>query len=132
MKLLIIFSLALCILADTCGGNCPIGNFPECFCGTSPSPQNIPFWCYKYIWNQTCCICIAGHESGGNANAIEYHNDGTYNIGLWQINSTFWGRCNGGTAPCFPSNNLNCAIDVYQKGGNTFKLWPTAARCGCA
>jgi hypothetical protein len=42
-----------------------------------------------------------------------------------------WGQCNGGRAPCDPTQNLNCAIKVYGWGGNTWKLWSTHTACGC-
>jgi hypothetical protein len=29
---------------------------------------DIAAWCSKYTgWDQSCCKCIAAHESGGNA-----------------------------------------------------------------
>ena len=71
-------------------------------------------------------------ESGGNANAINYNSNGSYDVGLWQINDFNWKECNQGKAPCDPYQNLNCAIKVYKWGKNSFKFWSTAAGCGCA
>ena len=132
MKLVIFLALAICIMANSCGGNCPSGGCPSCLCGTTTSPQSISFWCSKYTWNQSCCQCVMNKESGGNANALNYNTNGSYDVGLWQINQMNWGQCNGGSVPCDPTKNLNCAIDVYKWGGNTFKLWSTGAGCGCA
>ena len=72
------------------------------------------------------------NESGGNANALNYNTNGSYDVGLWQINQMHWGQCNGGSAPCDPTKNFNCAINVYKWGGNTFKLWSAGLGCGCA
>lgn len=71
------------------------------------------------------------HESSGNANALNYNTDSSTDVGLWQINTVNWGQCNGGNAPCDLNANLNCAIKVYGWGGNTWRLWSTAAGCGC-
>lgn len=131
MKSLIIFSLALCAIANYCSGNCPSGLCPICLCGTASSPQSISYWCSKYTWNQACCQCIVSHESGGNANAINYESDGSYDVGLWQINQINWGQCNGGNIPCTPQSNLNCAINSYNWAGNSWKLWAAASQCGC-
>ena len=118
-------------LADSCGGNCPSGRCANCYCGNTTNVVNIGQWCSMYSWNQVCCKCIASHESGGNANAVNLNQDGSYDVGLWQINDYNWGQCSGGAAPCDPNTNLNCAIKVYQWGGNTWNLWSTHTGCGC-
>ena len=41
-----------------------------------------------------------------------------------------WNSCSGGNAPCDVATNLQCAIDVYRWGGNSFKLWSTCHVCG--
>ena len=69
------------------------------------------------------------HESGGNENAANENSNGSFDIGLWQINSMNWDSCSGGKAPCDPNTNLECAIKVYQWGGNTWKLWSTCTVC---
>ena len=127
--------LTLCLsplFADTCGGNCPSNDCSSCPCGTQSSPQDIASWCSQYSWDQSCCECIVNHESGGNANAANQNNNGSFDVGLFQINDVNWGQCSGGAAPCDVQSNLQCAIKVYQWGSNSFKLWSTAAGCGCA
>ena len=118
--------------ANTCGGNCPGNACTTCLCGTTANQQNIATWCAKYSWSQSCCQCIVQKESAGNANAQNHNSNGSDDIGLWQINDFNWGQCNNGNAPCDPTQNLNCAIKVYQWGGNTWKNWATASACGCA
>ena len=134
MKSSVIFLsiLVISVLGITCGGNCPSNDCVSCPCGTTPSPQNINYWCSQYSWSQSCCQCIVNHESGGNANALNYNVDNSYDVGLFQINQVNWGQCNGGNTPCDLNANLQCAIDVWQWGGNSFRYWSTAAGCGCA
>lgn len=64
-------------------------------------------------------------ESGGNGNAMNQNTDGSFDVGLWQVNTQNWNSCSGGSPPCDPSTNLGCAIDVWRWGGGTFKLWST-------
>jgi Lysozyme like domain len=71
------------------------------------------------------------HESDGNAHALNYNSNGSYDVGLWQINDSNWKSCSGGKAPCTPSANLACAKDVFRWGGNTWKFWSTCSVCGC-
>jgi hypothetical protein len=52
-----------------------------------PSPQNITEWCSKHSWDQSACRCIMEHESGGNANALNQNTGGSYDVGLWQVNT---------------------------------------------
>ena len=87
MKVIVLILLLTLALADTCGGNCPSGKCKTCYCGTSKKMVDISSWCSKYSWNQACCKCIASHESGGNANAMNYNTNGSYDVGLWQINN---------------------------------------------
>ena len=132
MKIIVLICLIFALaFADTCGGNCPSGKCPSCPCGTSKLMADITGWCAKYNWNQACCKCIVSHESGGNAHAMLYNTNNTYDVGFWQINQVNWGQCNGGSAPCDLQPNLNCAIKVYGWGGNTWKLWSTHTACGC-
>jgi hypothetical protein len=42
-------------------------------------------------WDEKCCACIARRESKGNANAETKREDGSVDIGLWQINENEWG-----------------------------------------
>ena len=132
MKLVILLALVLAIVfADTCGGNCPSGRCPSCPCGTDRAMADIGEWCGKYGWNQACCRCIVSHESGGNSHAMLFNTNGSYDVGFWQINDFNWNACNGGNPPCDLQSNLNCAIKVYQWGGNTWKFWSTHSACGC-
>ena len=131
MKLFVLALIVALALADTCGGNCPGGACPNCPCGTSRSTADIDGWCGKYGWNQGCCKCIVSHESGGNTNAMNYNSNGSFDVGFWQINDFNWNACSGGNPPCDLQSNLNCAIKVYQWGGNTWRLWSTHSACGC-
>ena len=132
MKSLIFIGLLVFLVAcDTCGGNCPTGKCTNCYCGTSRKMEDINQWCSKYNWEQSCCKCIVSHESGGNAHAMNHHDDGSTDVGLWQINNVNWGGCNNGHAPCDTSQNLNCAVKVYQWASNSWKAWSAHAACGC-
>lgn len=133
MKIMVLVAAVLALaIADSCGGNCPSGNCPSCECGTTKSMLDIDKWCaYNTAWSQSCCKCIVSHESGGNANALNYNTDGSLNVGFWQINTVYWNKCSGGHAPCYPELNISCAKKIWGWGGNTWKLWSTAAGCGC-
>ena len=88
MKSIILLSLMFAVLlADSCGGNCPSGKCPTCYCGTTRNMQDIATWCGKHNWNQNCCKCIVSHESSGNANAMNYNTNGSTDVGMWQINT---------------------------------------------
>jgi hypothetical protein len=123
------------VKADKCGGNCPSNGCStadgDCLCGTTKKVVDIANWCAKFNWNQKCCQCIVTKESEGNANAV-HRSGSSYNVGLWQINSVNWAQCNGDSRapPCDPQANLNCAIQVYRWGGNSWKPWSTSHRCG--
>lgn len=131
IRFLILFSLLYSCIADLCGGNCPSDSCPKCVCGIIPHLVSINAWCAKYSWDQRCCKCIVSHESAGNANALNFNVDDSYDVGLFQINQCNWDKCNGGMAPCDLNENLQCAIQIYKWSGNSFELWATAAMCGC-
>jgi len=116
---------------QTCGGNCPSGDCPSCPCGTARADVDIATACAKFGWNQACCRCIVSHESSGNANAMNYNTNDSFDVGVWQVNSMNWASCNGGKAPCDVDSNLKCAAAVWRWGGNSFKLWSTCGVCGC-
>ena len=123
--------LAVSAVAESCNGNCPGGKCPDCPCGRSPNRQDAASWCAKFNgWDQRCCQCIIGRESGGNANAMNYNTNGSFDVGLWQINKINWGACGGG-APCDVNLNLQCAKKVWEWGGRSFRLWSTAKACNC-
>lgn len=90
MKVLVVLLLIALALADSCGGNCPSGKCPTCYCGTTKNNQDIATWCAKYSWNQACCKCIVSHESGGNAHALNYNTNASTDVGLWQINTVYF------------------------------------------
>ena len=128
----ILAGMLIYAMANTCGGNCPSGKCTTCYCGTSPSYKDIASACSGYSgWSQTCCQCIARHESGGNSHAQLHNTNGSDDVGLWQINSSNWSSCSGGSAPCSVSANLACAKKVFGWGGNTWKFWSTCSACGC-
>jgi len=128
-----LFFIAFVVIdANTCGGNCPSGDCATCPCGTTPNQQPIATWCAKFSsWDQSCCQCIMRAESSGNANAVQENSGGSYDVGLWQIDTINWSSCSSGTAPCDPATNLQCAITVWKNGGNTFREWATCGKCGC-
>ncbi len=131
---LVIALLAGSAMADTCGGNCPSDDCPsgQCQCGTSTNYVDVSSYCSSYSgWTQACCECIANAESGGNANAENYNSNGSYDIGLYQINDVNWNSCSGGSAPCDPNTNLQCAQAVWNWGSQTWRLWSTCGGCGC-
>jgi len=115
---------------DTCGGNCPSNDCGTCPCGYSTNYIDIVSICSQFNnWNQACCQCIVQNESGGDANAVNADSDGSFDVGVFQINSVNW-ACNGGSAPCDPTANLNCAINVYCNAGS-WSPWTTCSGCGC-
>ena len=131
MKAIIVLAMLVAVIyAENCGGNCPSGKCPSCPCGTSPLKVDIEATCRKYSWSQTCCKCIIQKESGGNGHAVNYNTNGSFDVGVFQINKVNWG-CNGGSPPCDVDPNLKCAIKVYQGAGNSWKPWSTAKACGC-
>ena len=110
----------------TCGSNCGTSkNCPSCPCGSIPSKVDPKEWCKKFNqWNQGCCICIVTQESHGNTNAMNWNKprtlngkivkNGTFDVGLWQINQINFGSCNKGKIPCDVTENLNCAAAVWK------------------
>eukprot|EP00742_Colponemidia_sp_Colp-10_P014478 GILJ01016450.1.p1 GENE.GILJ01016450.1~~GILJ01016450.1.p1 ORF type:complete len:142 (-),score=19.28 GILJ01016450.1:217-642(-) len=128
----IALAAATALAQDTCGGNCPSGDCPSCPCGTSPNYVDPGSACSGYSgWSQACCECIMNAESSGNANAANYNSNGSFDVGAWQINDVNWNDCAGGNAPCDINTNMNCAVDVWNWGGQTWSLWSTCGGCGC-
>jgi len=114
-----------------CGTNCPGGSCPNCPCGTLAAPVNINSLCAQWTgWSQACCRCIVSHESGGNAHAMNYNSNGSFDVGVFQINAVNWASCNGGKAPCDVASNLECAKAIYN-GRRSFAAWSTCSGCGC-
>ena len=132
------FVLAILIIGDcsskttTCGGNCPSNTCLSCPCGTTQNTISTSTWCSKYSnWSQSCCNCIMSHESAANSNALNNNTDGSVDVGLWQINTVNWAVCSSSLPPCDLTTNLNCAIQVWKWGSNTWKFWSTCSACGC-
>jgi len=118
--------------AGDCGGNCLNGSCLSCLCGKVKNMVNVQEICKRYSWNQDCCVCIANALSGGNANAIKYYEDGSYEVGVFQINQIHWRSCGGRRAPCDPEANVACAIGIYKGAANRWRPWSSpAAKCGC-
>jgi len=86
MKIISILLLTLLIAlikADTCGGNCPSNTCPSCPCGTAANWIDIPSLCSRYGWGQSCCQCIVRNESGGNAHAMLFNTNDTWDVGAF-------------------------------------------------
>jgi hypothetical protein len=81
------------VLTELCGGNCPSGNCPDCYCGTSKLKEDIAKWCAKYSWKQECCKCIVEKGSGGNAHFLSHYPNGSTDVGLFQVNNVNVGVC---------------------------------------
>lgn len=124
--------LIVSTFAVDCGGNCKEKNCPSCPCGNTPKPVNIGPICTRYNWNQICCHCIINAESEANANSVKFTTEQGFEVGLFHINRMYWDICNDGKAPCDELSNAMCAIQVYEMGGNSWKPWSSAKRCGCA
>ena len=131
MKYFLLLLVVANVFCGNCNGNCPGNNCPSCPCGTSRMMVDINAVCRRHTWSQNCCTCIVRNESGGNGHAVCYNRNGSYDVGVWQINNTHWASCSGGAPPCDVDSNLRCAIMVYNWGRKTWKFWSTAAKCGC-
>jgi len=111
--------------AGDCSENCPLGGC-DCLCGSTKnilSPAEVAAVCSQFSWNQANCECIISHESAGNANAV--HLDGTYDVGLFQINEWHWTN-----PPCDEQSNAAYAFSVYSHD-NTWRQWSACSACGC-
>lgn len=128
---LLLLALVAMALASTCGGNCP-GGCSSCPCGSTTDYVDASTYCSKYSdWSQSCCECIISHESGGNANAANQNTNGSYDVGIFQINDFNWDSCSNGQAPCDPNTNTYCAHMVWGWGGDNWSNWSTCGACGC-
>ena len=131
MKIVALAVLMVFVTATTCGGNCPSDDCPRCPCGEEPKHFSGSHECGEVgEWSQTCCRCIADHESGDNSHAANYNTNGTFDIGFWQINDIHWGACNDGSAPCGIDNNRSCAHQIWKERRN-WSPWSTCGGCGC-
>ena len=83
------------------------------------------------MWEQNCCECVIRISSNGNSNSILNGRDGTYDIGLFHINTYNWAYCNNGKPPCSIEENINCAKYVYKAGRYSWLFWTAGYLCGC-
>ena len=68
--------------------------------------------------------CIAKWESGLNPKALNYNNNNTVDVGLFQINSSWFKKCNTNIATLYDEKqNSQCALTVYKNQG--FPAWTT-------
>jgi len=64
-------------------------------------------------------ISIA-EDGGGDPCAMSgRNNNGSFDLGLWQINSAHWAEFGGNAALCVPINNARAALVLYRRGGWT-------------
>jgi hypothetical protein len=61
LSFILLLSIVFLAQSDSCGGNCPSGKCPTCFCGTNKSMQDIAAMCDSYNWDKKCCQCIVSH-----------------------------------------------------------------------
>eukprot|EP01089_Gocevia_fonbrunei_P001028 TRINITY_DN10983_c0_g1_i1.p1 TRINITY_DN10983_c0_g1~~TRINITY_DN10983_c0_g1_i1.p1 ORF type:complete len:137 (-),score=14.03 TRINITY_DN10983_c0_g1_i1:52-462(-) len=128
---LILVACVLAVNSLTCGGNCPSNDCRECPCGVKREIVNIEEICGRFSeWNHECCKCIVSHESSGDAHAANYNSNGSYDIGVFQINDIHWRSCSDGKAPCDVETNLKCAEMVWKEH-RSFSPWSTCGGCGC-
>eukprot|EP00826_Nyctotherus_ovalis_P050324 TRINITY_DN6154_c0_g1_i11.p1 TRINITY_DN6154_c0_g1~~TRINITY_DN6154_c0_g1_i11.p1 ORF type:complete len:153 (+),score=17.50 TRINITY_DN6154_c0_g1_i11:143-601(+) len=132
MKYFILCLLIANVLANKCGGNCLTGTCPSCPCGTVRTRVDVGEVCRRYSWNFKCCVCVVRTQSSGNASAQHFNHNGSFDVGLFQINEINWASCNDGRPPCDINSNLNCAITIYKRAHNRWNPWAAAAKkCGC-
>ena len=68
--------------------------------------------------------CIAKWESGLNPKALNYNTNNTIDVGLFQINSLWFKKCNMDLAALYnEKDNTQCALTVYKNQG--FPAWTT-------
>jgi hypothetical protein len=69
-------------------------------------------------------FCIAQMESGLNPKALNYNTNNTVDVGLFQINSIWFKKCNTDIAVLYDEKeNSRCAYMVYKNQG--FSAWVT-------
>lgn len=84
----------------------------------------------KYICevfgNFECQVALAvmEAESGGNPEAWNANNNGTLDVGLWQINSINWETCGMSMSDLLnPYKNTDCAKILYDRADSSFTPW---------
>lgn len=74
-------------------------------------------------------ISIAEDGSGDPAAMSPRNRNGTFDLGLWQINSSHWPEFGGPAALAIPANNARAAFAIYARAG--WCSWSTyLASCG--
>lgn len=74
-------------------------------------------------------ISIAENGSGNPSLPSGRNKNGTFDLGLWQINSSWFNQFGGEQALTDPLNNARAAFAVFQKQG--FNAWCTFWPTGC-
>lgn len=69
-------------------------------------------------------VCIAKWESGLNPKALNFNTNNTVDVGLFQINSIWFKKCNTNLATLYDEKeNSRCALTVLRNQG--FPAWTT-------
>jgi hypothetical protein len=108
--------LLLAVLAGSCGGNCPSGSCTSCPCGSSKnivSSSTLQGYMQSAGLNTSVFLCIAQHESGLNANAMNV-NGANIVAGVFQENNN-----NGYSAQqlCNPQTACQAAVALMKECG---------------
>ena len=76
------------------------------------------------VFNCQVALAVMKAESGGNSEAWNSNNNGTLDIGLWQINSINWDTCGMSMSDLLdPYKNTDCAKMLYVNADSTFTPW---------
>ena len=128
----VLLSLGVVASDPSCGGNCRWNDCQSCPCGSTPNFVNVTALCESVsTWDAACCKCIVMNGSKGNANNVITDED-NFDIGLFHLNSlTFQKSCSGLKNACNPSDNLNCAVKLYNSDpAHPWFLWSNLVQ-GC-
>lgn len=73
-------------------------------------------------------IAVARTESGLNPEALHYNTNGTYDVGVFQINSIHWEKCGGLKTLLDVQGNIDCAYNIWsEQGWNPWVVFNTGA-----
>jgi hypothetical protein len=71
-------------------------------------------------------LCIAKAESGYRTDAVNHNSNGTYDLGIFQLNDVHgWSWA----TRMDPDQNIKLAYGIYQSWGN-WSAWATHSKCG--
>jgi len=70
-------------------------------------------------------VAVAIAESRGRVNALNKNTNGSYDIGLWQINDTAHPTYDRNKLGVNPLYNASAAFDIYTAASNSFSPWVT-------